>query len=115
MRDSLEESHEETEVQRKALRREKDLAFGEDTCLEKKRVRSKVIPRKVGMGLKWMGALNKRRWNWRFVWCGSVEKEEASRFFGLRGRNQYSDQRFSRIRVPSVASTTAEIERRRME
>ena len=46
-RDSLEGTHEEAEIQRKALRRGKNLAFSEDTCLEKERVRSKVTPRKV--------------------------------------------------------------------
>ena len=51
-RDSLEGPHEEAEIQRKALRRGKNLAFSEDTCLEKERVRSKVTPRKVGAGLK---------------------------------------------------------------
>ena len=51
-RDSLERPHEEAEIQRKALRRGKNLAFSEDTCLEKERVRSKVTPRKVGVGLK---------------------------------------------------------------
>ena len=61
-RDSLEGSHEEEEIQRKALRREKNLAFGKDKCLEKKRVRSKMTPRKVGVGLKRMGALNTSRW-----------------------------------------------------
>ena len=37
-RDSLEGPHEEAEIQRKALRRGKNLAFSEDTCLEKERV-----------------------------------------------------------------------------
>ena len=49
---SLEEPHEEAEIQRKALRSGKNLAFSEDACLEKKRVRSKLTPRKVGVGLK---------------------------------------------------------------
>ena len=40
-RGSLDGSHVEAEIQRKALRREKNLAFGEETCLEKERVRSK--------------------------------------------------------------------------
>ena len=44
-RDSLEGPHEEAEIQRKALRRGKNLAFSEDTCLEKERVQSKVTPR----------------------------------------------------------------------
>ena len=43
-RDSLEGPHEEAETQRKALRCGKNLAFNEDTCLEKERVRSKVNP-----------------------------------------------------------------------
>ena len=51
-RDSSEGPHEEAEIQRKALRRGKNLAFSEDTCLEKERVRSKVTPRKIGVGLK---------------------------------------------------------------
>ena len=51
-RDSLEGPHEEAEIQRKALRRRKNLAFSEDTCLEKERVRLKVTPRKVEVGLK---------------------------------------------------------------
>ena len=39
-RDSLEGPHEEAEIQRKALRRGKNLAFSENTCLEKEKVRS---------------------------------------------------------------------------
>ena len=61
--DSLEGSHEEADihVQRKALRRGKNLTFSEDTCLEKERVRSKVTSRKVGVGLKRRRELSKRR------------------------------------------------------
>ena len=51
-RDSLEGPHEEAEIQCKALRRWSNLAISKDTCLEKKRVWSKVTPRKVGLGLK---------------------------------------------------------------
>ena len=51
-KDSLEGPHEEAEIQRKALRRGKNLAFSEDICLKKKKVRWKVTPRKVGVGLK---------------------------------------------------------------
>ena len=43
-RDSLERLHEEAEIQRKALRRGKNLAFSEDTSLEKEEVQLKVIP-----------------------------------------------------------------------
>ena len=66
-RDSLDRSHEEAEIQRKALRRGKNLAFSEDTCLEKERVRSKVTPRKVGVGLKRRRKLSKRRLGWRLA------------------------------------------------
>ena len=104
-RDSLEGPHEEAEIQRKALRRGKNLAFSEDTCLEKERVRSKVTPRKVGVGLKRRREPNSRRLGWRLAWWGSTEKKEASHLLGLRGRHQYSDQRSNRNRAPCVAST----------
>ena len=45
--DSLEGLHEEAEIQRKALRQGKNLAFGEDTCLENERVRSTVTARPI--------------------------------------------------------------------
>ena len=103
-RDSLEGPHEEAEVQRKAMRRGKNLAFSEDTSLEKERVRSKVTPRKVGVGLKRRRERSRIRLGWRLAWWGSTEKE-ASHLLGLRGRHQYSDQRFNRNRAPCVAST----------
>ena len=59
-RDSLEGPHEEVEIERKALRRGKNLAFSEDTCLEKERMRSKMTPRKVGVGLKRRRESNKK-------------------------------------------------------
>ena len=40
--DSLEGPHVEAEIQRKALRRGKNLVFSKDTCLEKEREWSKV-------------------------------------------------------------------------
>ena len=61
-RDSLERPLEEAEIQRKALRQGKNLAFSEDICLEKERVQSKVTPRKLGVGLKWRRELSKRGW-----------------------------------------------------
>ena len=85
-RDSLEGPHDEAEIQRKAIRRAKNLAFSEDTCLEKERVRSKVTPRKVGVGLKRRWELSKRRLGWRLDWWGSTEKE-VSHLLGLRGRH----------------------------
>ena len=72
---SLERPHEEAEIQRKALRRGKNLVFSEDTCLEKERVRSKVTPRKIGVGLKRRWELNKRGLGWRLAWWGSTEKK----------------------------------------
>ena len=64
-RDSLEGSQEKAEIQRKVLRHGKNLAFSEDTCLEKERARSKVTPRKVGVGLKRWRKPSKRRLDWR--------------------------------------------------
>ena len=90
-RASLEGPHEEAEIQHKAVRLAKKLAFSEDTCLEKKRVQSKVTPRKVGAGLKQRRELKKKMLGWRLAWWGFTEKE-ASHFLGLRGRHQYSDQ-----------------------
>ena len=101
-RDSLRGPHEEAEIERKALRRGKNLAFSKDTCLEKERVQLKVTPRKVKVGLKVL----KRRWEpskRSFRWR-STEKE-ASHLLELRGRHQYSDQRSNRNRASCVAST----------
>ena len=41
------------------------MVFSEETCLEKKRVRSKMAPRKVGGDLKRRVELNKERWSCR--------------------------------------------------
>ena len=60
-RDSLEKLHDEAEIQRKALRRKMNLAFSEDTSLERERVRSKVTPRKIGVGLKRRREPSKRK------------------------------------------------------
>ena len=100
-RDSLEGPREEAEIQRKALRRGKNLAFSEDTCLEKERVQSKVTRRKVGVRLKLRWEPSRRRLRWRLAWWGSTEKKEASHLLGLRGRHQYSNQRSNRNRAPS--------------
>ena len=54
-KNSLVGPHEEVETRRKTLRQEKNLVFSEDKCLEKERVRSKVTPRKVEVGLKRKG------------------------------------------------------------
>ena len=100
-RDSLEGPHEEAEIQRKALRREKNLTFSKETSLVKERMWSKVTPRKVGVALKRRRELSKRR----LAWWGSTVKKETSHLLGLRGRHQYSDQRSNRNRAPCVAST----------
>ena len=104
-RDSLKGPHEKAEIQRKALRRGKNLAFSKDTCLEKKKVRSKMTPRKVGVGLKRRRELSRRRLGWRLAWWRSTEKKEASHLLGLRGRHQYSYQRSNRNRATCLAST----------
>ena len=69
-RDSLERPHEEAEIQRKALRRGKNLVFSEDACLEKERVRSKVTLRKVGVRLKCLQIIEFNRPIYTF--CGIV-------------------------------------------
>ena len=112
-RDSLEGPHEMAEIQRKVLRRGKNLAFSENTCLEKARLRSKVTPRKVGEGLKRRREPSKSRLGWRLAWWGSTEKKKASHLLGLRGRHQYSDQRSNRVRTPCVACTAVGTEGRR--
>ena len=45
-RDSLEGLYEEAEIQREANRREKNLAFSEDTCLEKGKSAVESDPKK---------------------------------------------------------------------
>ena len=87
------------------------MAFSEDTCIEKERVRSKLTPSEVGVGLKRRRELNKERLGWRLAWWGSSEKKEASFLLGLRGRYQYSDQCSNQIRVPCVASAALGAER----
>ena len=104
-RDSLEQPHEEAEIQRKALKCGKNLAFCKDTCLEKERVRSKLTPRKVGVGLKRRWEPSRRRLGWKLAWWGSTENKEASHLLGLRGRRQYSYQHSNRNRAPCVVST----------
>ena len=58
----------EAEIQRGALGRKKNLAFSEDTCLEKERVWSKITPKKVSVGLKWRLEPSKRRLGLRLAW-----------------------------------------------
>ena len=101
----LDGPHEEAEIQRKTLRRRKNLVFSKGTCLQKKKVGSKVTPRKIGVGLKPRREPSRRRLGWRLDWWGSIEKKKASHFLGLIGRHQYSDQRSNRNRAPCVAST----------
>ena len=91
-------------MRKQALRCGKNLAISEDTCLEKERVRSKVTPKKVGVGLKRRREPSRRRLGWRLAWWGSTENK-ASHLLGLRGRHQYSDQRSNRNRAPCVAYT----------
>ena len=86
-RDSLEGPHDEAEIQCKALRSGKNLAFNKDACLEEERVRSKVTPRKIGVGLKRRRVPSKKRLGCRLAWWGFTEKKEASHLLGLRGRH----------------------------
>ena len=53
-------------MRKQIYRKGKNLAFSEDACVEKERVRSKVTPRKVEVGLKQRRELSKRKW--RIAW-----------------------------------------------
>ena len=75
--------NDEAEIHRKA----KNVAFSEDTCLEKDRVRSKVTPRKAGVGLKRRREPSRRMLGWRLAWWGSTQKKEASHLLGLRRKH----------------------------
>ena len=57
-----------------------ELAFSEDTCLEKERVRSKVTPRKVGVGLKRRREPSKSRLSRSLAWWASTEKKGGLTF-----------------------------------
>ena len=57
----------EAEIHCKALTWGKNLTFSEDKSLDKERVLSKVITRKIGVGFKRKGEMNKRRWGWRLA------------------------------------------------
>ena len=84
-RDSLAGPHEEAEIQRKALRRGKNLAFSEDTCLKKEESAVEGDPEKSWMGLKRRREPSRRRLGWRLAWWGSTEKKKVSHLLGLRG------------------------------
>ena len=43
------------------------LAFSEDACVEQERVRLKVIPKRVVVGLKRIVELNRRRLSWKLA------------------------------------------------
>ena len=76
--DSLKGLHEEAEIQCKVMGQGKNLAFGKDTYLEKKKKRSKVTSREVGQveAVRRVknGEAEKR------LTCRFVEKEKASHF-----------------------------------
>ena len=76
-------------------------------------MRSKRIPRKVGVGLKRRREPSRRRLGWWFALWEPTEKKEASHLLGLRGRHQYSDQRSNRNRATCVASTAVRTKGRR--
>ena len=51
-RESLERPHEEAEIQRKALRRGKNLPFNEDTCSEKEKSAVEGDPKESWSGIE---------------------------------------------------------------
>ena len=69
-------------------------------------MQSKVAARKVGVGSKRRREPSRARLGLKLAWWWSIEKKEASHLVELRGRHQYSDQRFNRKRACCVASIT---------
>ena len=88
-RDSSKGPNEEAETQHKALTQRKNLAFRDDTCLEKSSFEDD--PKESWRGNEAEGDLDKRRWGSRLAWWGSTEK--VSHLIGLKGRHQSPDQR----------------------
>ena len=64
-RDSFEGAHDEAETQRKDLRRGKNLAFSEDTCLVKKKSAVEGDPKKSWSWIETKAGASKRRLGWR--------------------------------------------------
>ena len=75
---------------------------------KKTKVRSKTISRKVGVGSKWRGELNRDRRCQKLSYWGSIEKK-AKYLSQLKGTRQC----FSRIRTPYAASAATTTEGRR--
>ena len=82
-------AHEEAEMQRKALRRGKNLAQSR-YMLKKEMSAVEGDPLESWSGIEVEGELNKKKLSWRLAWWGSTEKKEASRLLRLRERHQYS-------------------------
>ena len=93
-RDSLEIFRVEAQIQHNTLKRRKKLAFSTDAFAAKQRVLSKVIPRRV---------LEPQKWRWRLADWEYTVKKNVLQLHGLKGRQQFSDQCSSAIRVPRVA------------
>ena len=92
-RDSLEGPHENAEIQRKALRRGKNLAFSEDTCLENKKSAVEGDPKKSWSGIETKMVVKQDEVGLEVSSVESTERKEASHFLRLRGRYQYSEHR----------------------
>ena len=73
-----EESHEEAEIQRKALKLRKILASSEDTSLKTKIVRVEGDPTKSWSGIEAEGKLNKKRWCWKLASWESNRKGDLT-------------------------------------
>ena len=62
------------------------LGLQRSSCFEKERVRSKVTPRKVGVGLKRRREPSRRRLGWRFAWWGSIVFDNLSNLVIVIGK-----------------------------
>ena len=90
-RDSFDGPNEAAEMHRKAFNLGKKRAFSVEMCFENESVRSKVMPRNVGVGLKDRGWADRKSLGWSCASWVSVEKNDTSHFLGLSGRRQCCD------------------------
>ena len=98
-RDSLEGPQEDEAIVRKALKRGKNFFRIVFAWAPKERVRSKVTPKKVGVGLNLRGALRRESLGIKLAWYGSMLKKEDSHLEGLRARRHFDDQATSLCRA----------------
>ena len=86
-----------------------NLALSEEGCVKKKRKRSRVIPRKVRVGLKRRGELNKKK-RLKISLVGINRKEGGLTFAQIEKAQKCSVQRSDQIRDSCVVNATVDSE-----